>query len=288
MIRVPISSIRLDGGTQPRATINPQTVSDYMNDMASGAEFPPVDVFYDGSTHWLADGFHRINAAEKAGRDDIACEVHQGTQQDAQWYSFGVNKGNGLRRTNQDKQRAVKSALQHPGGAGLSDGQIAVHVGVSDQMVRNYRRQIDSTPKVLESTKRKGRDGRTINVAKIGKLPELAPDTAPPQPQNRDTPPATDADPDNDAPVSRASDRTTRSQKIDRLARLTLSFIEATKHFAHLVGWLGETAGEFDQAELLLSNINGAVAAVSAEIERTAVAADPLNASRLGIEENKS
>ena len=33
---------------------------------------------------------------------------------------------------------------------------------------------------------------------------------------------------------------------------MTLSFIEATKHLAHLVGWLGETAGEFDEAELLL------------------------------------
>ena len=285
MIRLPISSIRLDGGTQPRAAINSQTVSDYMSDMASGAEFPPVDVFYDGINHWLSDGFHRINAAERAGQEEIDCEVHQGTQQDAQWYSFGVNKGNGLRRTNQDKQRAVKSALQHPGGTGLSDGQIAVHVGVSDQMVRNYRRQIDATPKVLKSTKRKGRDGRTINVSKIGKTQ----DTAPPQPpKNAGTAPARDTDSDSNAPVSRGSGRTTRSQKIDRLARLTLSFIEATKHLAHLVGWLGETAGEFDQAALVLSNINDTVASVSAEIERKAVAADPLNASRLGIEENKS
>lgn len=283
MIRLPISSIRLDGGTQPRAAINAQAVSDYMNDMDSGAEFPPVDVFYDGTNHWLADGFHRINAAEKAGRHEIDCEVHQGTQQDAQWYSFGVNKGNGLRRSNQDKQRAVKAALQHPGGTGLSDGQIAVHVGVSDQMVRNYRRQINPTPKVLKSTKRKGRDGRTINVAKIGKTP----DTAPP-PKNAGTAPARDTEWDNNSPASRGSGRATRSQKIDRLARLTLSFIEATKHLAHLVGWLGETAGEFDQAALVLSNINDAVASVSAEIERKAVAADPLNASRLGIEENKS
>ena len=130
MMYLPISSIRVDGGTQPRATINLQTVSDYMNDMAGGAEFPPVDVFYDGSNYWLADGFHRIKAAEKSGRDEIACEVLQGTQQDAQWYSFGANKGNGLRRTNQDKQRAVKAALQHPGGASLSDVQIAAHVVV--------------------------------------------------------------------------------------------------------------------------------------------------------------
>jgi hypothetical protein len=72
------------------------------------------------------------------------------------------------------------------------------------------------------------------------------------------------------------------------LARLTLSFIEATKHLAHLVGWLGETAGKFDEAELLLSNAGNAIAAVSAEIERTALAADPLNASRLGIQEKTS
>jgi hypothetical protein len=66
---------------------------------------------------------------------------------------------------------------------------------------------------------------------------------------------------------------------------LTLSFIEATKHLAHLVGWLGETAGEFDAAELLLSNAINAIAAASAEIERKALAADPLNATRLEIQE---
>ena len=102
-----------------------------------------------------------------------------------------------------------------------------------------------------------------------------------------DAPPAAvrDADPDGGVLASPAPVRTTRSQRIDRLARLTLSFIENTKHLAHLVGWLGETAGEFDQAELLLSNATTAVAAVSAEIEQMAVAADPLNRDRLGIQE---
>lgn len=285
MMRLPISSIRLDGGTQPRAAIHLQTVSDYLKDMAGGAEFPPVDVFYDGSNYWLADGFHRIKAAKKSGRDEIACEVHQGTQQDAQWYSFGANKGNGLRRTNQDKQRAVKAALQHPGGEGLSDGQIAAHVGVSDQMVRNYRRRMEATPKVLKSAKRKGRDGRTINVANIGR-PVAAPQTPPPPPPAEL--PVSDAASDGEAQLQRAPGRINRAQKVDRLARLTLSFIEATKHLALLVGWLGETAGEFDEAERLLTDVNSAVAAVIVAIERKAVAADPLNAFRLGIKENTS
>jgi uncharacterized ParB-like nuclease family protein len=280
-----ISSIRVDGGTQPRATINLQTVSDYMNDMAGGAEFPPVDVFYDGSNYWLADGFHRIKAAEKSGRDEIACEVLQGTQQDAQWYSFGANKGNGLRRTNQDKQRAVKAALQHPGGASLSDVQIAAHIGVSDQMVRNHRRRMEPTSKDLKSKRRQGRDGRTINVANIGKA------SAPSRTSSRQPlpeSPAIEVAACDAASASPAPDRTKRSQKVDRLARVTLSFIEATKHLALLVGWLGETAGKFDEAETLLADASSAISAVIVQIERKAVAADPLNAFRLGIQETKS
>jgi hypothetical protein len=51
---------------------------------------------------------------------------------------------------------------------------------------------------------------------------------------------------------------------------------------------LGEIAGEFDEAARLLTEVNSAVAAVIVAIERKAVAADPLNAFRLGIKENTS
>jgi uncharacterized ParB-like nuclease family protein len=289
---IAIQHIRQDGGTQPRATIDLEAVSDYMEAMAGGATFPPVIVFYDGTNYWLADGFHRVKAAEKSGRAEISCDLRQGTQQDAQWYSFGANKATGLRRTNQDKQRAVKSALQHPSSEALSDGQIAKHLGVSGQTVRNYRQEMGSTSKDLKSSERTGLDGRIINVSKIGKT-SLAPDSAPASkrsPRRRKalkgqlpdvpSPAATGDAPDRPDPALPTPGRTIRSQRIDRLARLTLSFIEATKHLAHLVNWLGETAGEFDQAELLLTKATTAIVAVSTEIERMALAADPLNASR--------
>ncbi len=82
--------------------------------------------------------------------------------------------------------------------------------------------------------------------------------------------------------------RTARAEKIERMTRSILSFIEATKHLAHLAGWLGETAGEFEYAEQLLANVSQAIAAASAEIEGKAVAADPLNAFRLEIQEKNS
>ena len=132
---IAIKDIRLDGGTQPRATIDFEAVFDYMDAMADGAKFPPVVVFYDGASYWLADGFHRVKAAEQAGVDEIACELHQGTQQDAQWYSFGANKTNGLRRTNDDKHRAVIGGAWTSQRRCLSNRQIAA---MSVSITRRY------------------------------------------------------------------------------------------------------------------------------------------------------
>ena len=283
---LPAASIRLDGGTQPRAALDPDVINDYAKAMSNGAKFPAVTVFYDGERYWLADGFHRVKAAEAAGLKSIECDIRQGTLEDARWYSFSANKSNGLRRTTQDKQRAVRAALLHPNGVAASDRQIARHVGVDQKTVTNWRQQLEASEEIPQmatrTTKRKGKT-YTQNTSGIGRSNRKR------KPVPSGAPCAATADPKLPRDEAAGSPvRTTRSQRIDRLARLTLSFIEATKHFAHLIGWLGETAGEYGAAEVLLSNTISAITAVSAEIEQKAVAADPLNAFRLGIQEKKS
>ena len=134
-----INLIRTDGGTQPRSTLDHVVIQEYANAMIEGGVFPPVVAFYDEKVYWLADGFHRVAGAREAGLPTIEAEVRQGTQHDAQWFSYSVNQRHGLRRTNADKQRAAKAALQHPKAVNLSDGQIAEHCGVSRAMVQNYR-----------------------------------------------------------------------------------------------------------------------------------------------------
>ena len=109
-----LRSIRIDGGTQSRAELNHATVDEYSEAMAEGDTFPPIVVFFDGSSYWLADGFHRYFGADHAGMTEIQAEVLHGTQQDAQLFSFSVNAAHGLRRTNADKRKAVMGALQHP------------------------------------------------------------------------------------------------------------------------------------------------------------------------------
>jgi hypothetical protein len=194
---LPIESLRKDGGTQPRASIDIEVAYQYGDEMALGAKFPPVVAFYDGSDYWLADGFHRVEGADSAGIDKIECDVRQGTCEDAQWYSFGVNKAHGLRRTNEDKQRAVKAALKHPRGASLTDEVIAVHVGVDAKTVAIHRSTLVARLEIPDVTVREGRDGKKYDTSKQGKrsaLPVALPAVAP-------TPPATG--PRICAPVSR-------------------------------------------------------------------------------------
>jgi hypothetical protein len=61
----------------------------------------------------------------------------------------------------------VKAALTHPKAAGLSDREIARHVGVS-HCVGDWRETIVPTVKVSQSN-RTGADGRTINTTNIGR-----------------------------------------------------------------------------------------------------------------------
>jgi hypothetical protein len=83
MTRIPLDSIRLDGGTQPRAKLYQERVDEYAEFLATGITFPPVEACYDGQSYWLWDGFHRVQACRVAGLEDIDVNVTPGTQADA-------------------------------------------------------------------------------------------------------------------------------------------------------------------------------------------------------------
>ena len=137
---IQLSAIRIDGGTQSREALNQATVAEYAEAMTEGVTFPPITLFFDGSIHWLVDGFHRYFAAKQIGFTDMPAEVRVGTQLDAQWASYTVNKDHGLRRSNADKRKAVMGALAHPYGKAKSDNQIAKELGVHHSTVGDIRR----------------------------------------------------------------------------------------------------------------------------------------------------
>lgn len=169
-MQLEIADIRQDGGTQPRAMLHAALADEYAEAMREGAQFPPVVVFYDGTSYWLADGFHRVFAAGVAGLTTIEADVRQGTQADAQWYSYSANKAHGKRRSDEDKRRAVEAALAHPYHAQFSNRQIAEHIGVTPEYISRVTPSIDRSidrPAVRTVT----RNGTTYqqNTANIGK-----------------------------------------------------------------------------------------------------------------------
>lgn len=163
-----LDKIRLDGDTQSRVELDQEAIREYAILMQDGQDFPPLLVVFDGASYWLVDGFHRRWAAVKAKLTKFKCEVVSGTRDDARWMSYGVNCNHGLRRSNEDKKRAVISALKHANGVKKSDRQIADHVGVSHTFVNKNRAKLESNGEIPQSSTRTGIDGRTIDTSNIG------------------------------------------------------------------------------------------------------------------------
>jgi hypothetical protein len=143
--------------------------------MKAGTKFPPVVVFYDGKSYWLADGFHRRDAAIQAGLDDLLADVKQGTLRDAILYSVGVNSSHGLRRTNEDKRRAVMRLLEDDEWSKWSDREIARRCAVSNHFVSDIR-PLSVNASQIEPRK-VSRNGTTYmqDTSRIGKRESLDP-----------------------------------------------------------------------------------------------------------------
>lgn len=175
-----IATVRItdDHRAQPRAAIAVEKVQDYIDDMSRGDAFPPLVVFHDGKVYWLADGFHRFYAARGAGVAEIACDVREGALREAILYSCGANAAHGLRRSNDDKRRAVAKLLDDPEWAQWSDNEIARRCAVDGTLVARVRREMAHTsgnrsmePAERTFTHPKTGEPTTMRTGNIGPVP---------------------------------------------------------------------------------------------------------------------
>ena len=134
-MKIKMSDIRIDGGTQSRDVIDQQQIAVYAEDMKKGDKFPVVSLMFDGSTYWLYDGFHRYFAAKQLGLKEVGADVQNGTQLEAQVASFSVNATHGLPRTPATRRRSVELALAHPLTKDLPMAEIARICNVSPPFV---------------------------------------------------------------------------------------------------------------------------------------------------------
>jgi flagellar biosynthesis GTPase FlhF len=163
-----VSDIRIDGGTQIRKQLNSDKVNEYAEQMNDGIVFPPITVFFDGSSYWLASGFHRLFAEKQRGTETIKVMLINGTVDEATWFALGDNK-HGLNMTAEDYRRSIEIALNHPKWSTYSNIQIANHVGVSATTVARVKKERNIKPAAKVKYTDKHGNEATMDTTKIGK-----------------------------------------------------------------------------------------------------------------------
>lgn len=179
----PLNRVRIDGGTQPRTELNDTVISDYAEQFAMGAKFPPITVYFDGVSYWLADGFHRYHAAKKA-EVEPAINVIGGTKRDAILHSVSANATHGLRRSNEDKRKAVQTLLEDGEWSQWSDRAIARQCQVSNRFVSNMRKELSVNGSQIEPESKPNRKVKRGNQVYEQNTASINRDRAPSQPKS--------------------------------------------------------------------------------------------------------
>ena len=139
IIETPISDLIADERCQARENMNWDAVRDYRAAYEAGEPLPPLEVFRVKGKLIIVDGFHRCEAAIRAGVATLPVKLAgEGTMGDAIWEALRKNHHHGVQRTQADKRKAVRKALA--GDDSLSNRAIAEHCGVSHTFVANMRK----------------------------------------------------------------------------------------------------------------------------------------------------
>jgi hypothetical protein len=191
---VNLNDLKADTCCQARECMDERALEEYAEAYRAGEPLPPIEVFEVEAELVIVDGFHRHEAARRAGVLTLAVRiVGKGSMADAEWHALASNQKHGLRRTREDKRSAVRRAIEID--SGRSNREIARHVGVSDPFVGKIRSQqqqkaglprvwLDSnlvTPAVVEVAAKMNEHSfpsmkvKPRNIERIGRLKHLSP-----------------------------------------------------------------------------------------------------------------
>ncbi len=204
-IDLPLSRIVIDEAIQVRMDgLDSERVEQYTIIVENGGEMAPIIVFEDADgAYLLADGFHRVEAYRRAGRDVIQAQVKKGGYEAAYEFAEDANLEHGLAYSNDDKKNILRRRIRQGrtwfewSGDGIlnprvSYNEMARQLGVSQPTITSWVNNIlgelsQSTSRNLEVDRSQvaGKDGRVRNTSRIGSATatksktERAPRTAP-------------------------------------------------------------------------------------------------------------
>lgn len=180
-----IEHIRRDGGTQIRAALDEDTVTEYAEAYRAKTALPALRIFFDGTDNWLVDGFHRVEAAQRAGLKRLPANIENGDRRSAILAACGANKEHGLRRSNADKHRSVETMLRDAEWSGWPDRRIARQCGVSHPMVSEVRAKMTQRV-VTVTTSQSAKPAKALKSGQTGEGADAGPGESSPAPEKGD------------------------------------------------------------------------------------------------------
>ncbi len=140
-----LGMIECDESFKVRQGLDEAVVQDYADryrENPAAHELPPVTVWKQPGcayTYPLLDGWHRVEAARRAGLDRLLAVVKDLPPAEALRFALGANARHGHRMTQEDIRRAIKMALADPELGQLSDRNLATLLGTTHPTVAKHR-----------------------------------------------------------------------------------------------------------------------------------------------------
>ena len=182
-MRIKISDIDLETSVDVRSNRSPDIIKDYTEHLQTGGTMPmpPVIVFGPDSRgkYFLSEGWHRLEAHKRAGKDKIEATIKPGGWVDAQDFATSKHRSNirhGWRETREQRRRVVELTLKrHPEWTNL---KVAEHCGVSRDLIINVRNsmcrvstKLDTLNSAEQERKVVRKDGKTYTLPPPPKSP---------------------------------------------------------------------------------------------------------------------
>lgn len=178
-MNIPIESIDTTPAEGVRQIIRQDVIDEYAALDAKGVDFPAVVLFGpdEAGKIYLGGGLHRLKAFKQNGRKELTpkrFELRDGGEREARLFAAGDNHDHGLRRSNEDRRKAVAGLLKDPEWSKKSDNWIAEKCKVSGHLVADVRALIEKTANTKPSA-RTGKDGRSRPAKKKAKAAQGTP-----------------------------------------------------------------------------------------------------------------
>lgn len=157
-IQIDVKKIKKRDDLCLREKLREDTIQRYQLNYQRGITMEPVQVYKVNDELLLVDGFHRLQAAKKAGLTVINAKVSAGTLKDALVAAAKANCDHGLAWSRKEKRSAIAAYLK--AWPERANGWIAEELRVDDATVRDVRGDLEAVSEIRKLDKFQGKDGK--------------------------------------------------------------------------------------------------------------------------------